>query len=81
VDVFECKVNPDNFDPAGLRVFRSQYPEGRNFVTGPWIDIPYDRRYGDLSVTCGTPADLLSAARPPRARSRLRPGRKRRSAS
>jgi hypothetical protein len=56
VDAYECKVNPDNFDPEGLKVFRSQYPKGRNFVTGPWIDIPYDYRYGDLSVTCGTPA-------------------------
>ena len=63
VDAYECKVNPDNFDPEGLKVFRSQYPKGRNLVTGPWIDIPYDRRYGDLTVTCGTPADLLSPGR------------------
>ncbi len=80
VDVYECKVNPDNFEPEGLKVFRSQYPKGRNFVTGPWIDIPYDRRYGDLAVTCGTPADLLSAGRPARTRSRARPGRSRRTA-
>jgi predicted AAA+ superfamily ATPase len=72
VDVFECKMNPDNFDPEGLKVFRSQYPKGRNFVTGPWIDAPYDRRYGDLVVTCGAPADLLSAGRPARTRSRGR---------
>jgi uncharacterized protein len=64
VDVYECKVNPDNFDPEGLKVFRSLYPKGGNFVTGPWIDSPYDRRYGALAVTCGTPADLLSAGRP-----------------
>jgi uncharacterized protein len=69
VDVYECKVNPDNFDPAALKVFRSQYPEGRNFVAGPWIDGPYDRRYGDLAVTCGSPADLLSVARSARLRS------------
>ncbi len=79
VDVYECKVNPDNFDPEGLRVFRSQYPKGRNFVTGPWIETPYDRRYGDLAVTCGTPADLLSTGRPTPARSRARPGRRRRT--
>jgi hypothetical protein len=59
VDVFECKVNPDNFDPEGLRVFRSHYPAGRNFVVGPEIDAPYGRRYGDVSVTCGRPADVL----------------------
>jgi len=80
VDVYECKVNPDNFDPEGLKVFRSQYPKGRNFVTGPWIDSPYDRHYGDVAVTCGTPADLLSTGRPTRTRSRARPGRRRRTA-
>jgi hypothetical protein len=30
VDVFECKLNPDNFDPERLKVFRAQYPKGRN---------------------------------------------------
>jgi predicted AAA+ superfamily ATPase len=77
VDVFECKVDPDNFDPANLKVFRSQYPKGRNFVVGPWIGVPYDRRYGDLAVTCGVPADLLSAGRPAHPRSRGRPTRRR----
>ena len=79
VDAYECKVNPDNFDPEGLKVFRSQYPNGKNFVTGPWIDIPYDRRYGDLSVTCGTPADLLSATPSIPTRSRARMDRSRRT--
>jgi predicted AAA+ superfamily ATPase len=59
VDALECKVRPDRFSPASLEVFRTQYPKGRNFVAGPWIDVPYDRRYGDLVVTCGAPADLL----------------------
>jgi predicted AAA+ superfamily ATPase len=81
VDVYECEINPDNFDPEGLKVFRSQYPKGKNFVTGPWIDIPYDRRYGDLAVTCGRPADLLTAGRSTRPRSRTRPGRSRRTGS
>ncbi len=59
VDVFECKVNPDNFDPEGLKVFRSLYPKGKNFVTGPWIDKPYERRHAGLMVAFGAPADLL----------------------
>ena len=61
VDVFECKVNPDNFDPGGLQVFRSLYRAGRNFVAAPGVDAPYDRRYGELKVACGRPADLLAA--------------------
>lgn len=72
VDVYECKVNPDHFEPEGLKTFRSQYPSGRNFVAGPSIDVPYDRRYGDLFVTCGRPAELLGTARSPRTRSRSR---------
>jgi hypothetical protein len=75
VDVFECKVNPDNFDPEALKAFRAQYPKGQNFVTGPWADVPYARRYGDLAVTFGTPADLLSPVRSPRRRPSSGPGR------
>jgi hypothetical protein len=69
VDVLECKVDPGRFDPEVLKVFRSQYPDGRNIITGPWVEAPYRRRYGDLTVTCGTPADLLDMDRPkPRGR-------------
>jgi hypothetical protein len=35
-----------------------------------WVDVPYGRRYGELAVAFGTPADLLSAGRPSRAPSR-----------
>ncbi len=80
VDVLECKASPDNFDPEGLRVFRAQYPKGSNFVASPWIDVPYTRRYGDLVVTCGTPADLLSGATSRRTWSRARSRRSRRTA-
>lgn len=66
VDAYECKVNPDNFDPEALKAFRAQYPKGRNFVVGPWIDAPYDRRYGEVSVRCSSPAALLGEARPRR---------------
>jgi predicted AAA+ superfamily ATPase len=72
VDVYECKVNPDNFEPEGLRTFRSQYPSGRNFVAGPSIDVPYDRRYGELLVTCGRPAELLGTPLSPRTKARSR---------
>jgi predicted AAA+ superfamily ATPase len=70
VDVIECKVDPSRFDPGVLKVFRSLYPEGRNFVTGPRVEAPYRRRYGDITVTCGTPADLLDVQPPRSGRSR-----------
>lgn len=49
-DAIECKINPDHFDPANLTVFRSLYPEGRNYVLSPNIKTSYQRRYGKLQV-------------------------------
>lgn len=59
VDAYECKVTPDNFQADSLRAFRSLYPKGNNFVTSPWIDAPYRRRHANLTVTYGTPGQLL----------------------
>jgi hypothetical protein len=50
VDAFECKINPDRFDPDALRVFRDLYPKGRNFFVCPGVKEPYDRRVGKLIV-------------------------------
>jgi uncharacterized protein len=47
-DAIECKINPDRFDPASLGIFRSLYPEGRNFVVSPNIKSAYQRRHRDL---------------------------------
>ncbi len=49
-DAIECKINPDRFDPAHLTVFRSLYPEGKNYVLSPNIKSSYQRRYGKLKV-------------------------------
>jgi predicted AAA+ superfamily ATPase len=49
-DAIECKINPDHFDSANLTVFRSIYPEGRNYVLSPNIKTSYQRRYGKLQV-------------------------------
>jgi hypothetical protein len=68
VDAYECKVNPDNFDPGALKAFRSLYPEGRNFACSPWVDSPFERRYGNLPVAFGTPGDLSNEGRPGRRR-------------
>lgn len=50
VDAIECKINPDGFDPANLRVFRRYYPKGHNLVISPNVKTPYQRRYGDQTV-------------------------------
>ena len=49
-DAIECKINPDQFDPAHLAIFRSSYPEGKNYVLSPNIKSSYQRRYGKLKV-------------------------------
>ena len=38
VDIFECKMNPDNVNIDSIRTFRSMYPTGRNYVVTP-LDI------------------------------------------
>jgi len=49
-DAIECKINPDQFDPTHLTVFRSLYPEGKNYVLSPNIKSSYQRRYGNSKV-------------------------------
>jgi len=49
-DAVECKINPDDFSPANLAVFRSLYPAGGNFVLSPNVKTPYQRRYNGLQV-------------------------------
>jgi hypothetical protein len=43
---------------AGLKVFRSYYPKGSNFLVSPSGDPPHVRRYGKLEVTVCTPSEL-----------------------
>ena len=41
VDVVECKINPDNFSPEHMKVFRSLYPKGKNYCYCPYINESY----------------------------------------
>jgi predicted AAA+ superfamily ATPase len=60
VDVIECKWNPAAFDASALGVFRSYYPEGRNYLVTP-LDAPaYARRFGKLEVTVCAPQGIGS---------------------
>jgi hypothetical protein len=58
-DAYECKLNPAHFDPESLRVFRSLYPEGDNFLVAPGIASPYERRFEGLVVSVTGCRDLL----------------------
>lgn len=48
IHAFECKINPDRFDPESLRVFRGLYPNGQNLFLCPGVVEPYERRFDGL---------------------------------
>lgn len=50
VDAIECKWNPSQFDPTGLKRFRSFYPRGSNYLISPVNVSPYPRKVGGLEL-------------------------------
>jgi hypothetical protein len=58
VDAIECKWNPSDFDPSALRVFRSYYPNGENYLVSPLSGAAYLRRFGHLTVKVCDPSKL-----------------------
>lgn len=60
VDAIECKWAPAAFDAGALRLFRSLYPKGRNYLVTPSAEPSYTKRFGALSVEVCTPAGLVA---------------------
>lgn len=58
VDAIECKWDPGAFDSSALKLFRSYYPNGRNYLVTPSGDPAYTKRYGNLEVRVCTPSEL-----------------------
>ncbi len=50
VHAVECKINPDQFETKSLKIFRSMYPNGKNFVLTPHLKTPYNRRIENLAI-------------------------------
>ena len=61
VDVIECKWDANEFDSTALKVFRSYYPHGQNYLVSPSGSRAYTRRYSEHEVRIGSPAELLVA--------------------
>lgn len=62
--VVECKWSASEFDPAGLRAFRSRYPggpEGANLVICRDAEETFRKTFGDLQVTCAGLSHLPDA--------------------
>ena len=58
VDAVECKWDAGAFDPAALKVFRSHYPKGRNYLVTPLTGPAYLKRFAKLEVSVGNPTGL-----------------------
>jgi len=58
VDAIECKWDSSSFDSSALKLFRSYYPNGRNYLVTPSADPAYDKQYGTLQMRICTPAEL-----------------------
>ena len=57
-DAIECKWNHKDFDPASLKVFRADYPRGKNYLVTPSEGPAYVRRFGSLEVTVCSPEGI-----------------------
>jgi predicted AAA+ superfamily ATPase len=55
VDAIECKWDPGEFDPAAIRLFRSYYPNGHNYLISPLSIEGYVKTYSTLKVRVCNP--------------------------
>lgn len=50
VDIIECKWDSRQFDSTGMKVFRSYYPHGDNYLVCPLGTESYTKTYANLNV-------------------------------
>lgn len=65
VDAIECKWDPAQFDPAGLKAFRSFYPKGENYLVCPLSVPAYLKRHDSLTMNVCDPAGISGATGSP----------------
>ena len=58
IDTIECKWNPSDFDPSALKVFRSYYPKGKNYLVSPLTGESYLKNFGELTVKICNPIGI-----------------------
>ena len=61
VDAIECKWKPEALEMRGLKAFRNQYPNGKNYVVSPLNGPAYERSQGGLKVVFVSPTELRQA--------------------
>lgn len=50
VDTIECKWNVEHFDPAGLKLFRTLYPGGNNYLICPMLEEGYSKQLAGMNI-------------------------------
>jgi hypothetical protein len=59
VDAIECKWNPDQFSPDALKIFRSFYSRGNNYLVCPISAPGYRKRVSGMEIQVCNPEGLL----------------------
>ena len=57
----ECKWSSDEFEPRGIRAFRSRYPKGPNFVVSADVEESRTKRYDAVDVRFVSLEGLIAA--------------------
>lgn len=63
VDTVECKWNPDQFDGSSLKVFRSYYPHGDNYLITPLGGESYVKQASGLRILVCNPDGWVAHGR------------------
>lgn len=58
VDVIECKWDPEKLDPAAIKLFRSYYPKGNNYLVSPLSIAGYAKKAAGLDLYVCNPDGL-----------------------
>jgi hypothetical protein len=59
IHAIECKWHPDSFEPDTLEVFRSYYPQGKNYLVVPLEGPAYVRQFRGLEVKVCDPDGIV----------------------
>jgi hypothetical protein len=60
IDVIECKWDPTHFESTSLKLFRSYYPKGNNFIVSPLNREGYSKKLGGLTIFICNPDGYLN---------------------
>ena len=50
IDAIECKWDRVQFDPKAMKVFRSYYPRGKNYLLSPLTITGYTKKVSGLDI-------------------------------